>query len=656
MHADRQRLTSGTDGSADRARSAYEPETAVSLWRRIDRTDRTRASVVSGLALLAAVLSWSGAPAWLVVALAAIGLAVGCWPILVEAWEDVRARRMSMELSMLIAILAAAVIGEWVTALVITAFVLAAEILEDLSMDRGRDALTDLMSYLPSTVQVREGETLRSIELDAVRPGDVVVVRPGGRVPVDGTVVDGRSSVDQSRITGEPLPRDVEPGDEVFAGSVNQAGAIGVRAEQVGEASSYGQIVAAVKAAQESEAPVQRLADRLAGWLVYLALAGAALTYLLTRDLTATISVVIVAGACGVAAGTPLAVLAAIARTARRGAFVKDGTHLEQLSAVDTIVFDKTGTLTLGEPAVATVEAVPGLTEAQVLTAAASAEQLSEHPVGRAIVADALARGLRLATPEDFDYQPGLGITARIDGRRVRAGNATLVPADAAGRQPAGTAVHVEVDGAYVGRIVLADTVRESARPSVEALRRLGLRVVMMSGDNRASAEAVAAQVGIDEVHAELLPADKVRLIQRLRGDGARLAMVGDGVNDAPALAQAGVGIAMGSGTHVARESADIVLISSDLSDLVSAVDTARRARRVVLTNFVGTIAVDLLGMALAAIGLLGPVLAAVVHVGSESAFILNSARLIPRTPRGAGRISPPASAWRPGAGRTPAG
>jgi heavy metal translocating P-type ATPase len=625
---------SGTETASGVAEADYAAESALSLWQRIDREDLRRVAVVGALALVAAVLSWLGTAWWLVAAVAAVGLAVGCWPILVEAFQDVRSRRMSMELSMLIAILAAAVIGEWVTALVITAFVLAAEILEDLSMERGRDALTDLMSYLPTRVQVREGATVRSVDLAEVRVGDVVMVLPGGHVPVDGTVLDGRSSVDQSRITGESLPVDVAPGSRVFAGSVNQAGALAVRTTEVGEASSYGRIVAAVRAAQESEAPVQRLADRLAGWLVYVALAGAVATWLVTRDLTATISVVIVAGACGVAAGTPLAVLAAIARTARRGAFVKDGTHLEQLSRVDTVVFDKTGTLTNGEPAVAAVHPAPGHTADEVLRAAASAEQLSEHPIAQAILSHAQARGLQLATPEDFDNQPGLGITALIDGVVVRAGNAAHVPGHAAVPVGPGTAVHVQFGDAYAGTIMLTDTVRDTARPSVEALRRMGLAVVMMTGDNVDVARAVGDQVGIDDVHAGLLPDGKTRLIEQLRSGGARVAMVGDGVNDAPALARAGVGIAMGSGTHVARESADIVLISSDLSDLVSAFDTARRARRIVLTNFVGTIAVDLIGMLLAAFGILGPVLAAIVHVGSESAFILNSARLIPRTRR----------------------
>jgi len=596
------------------------------LWSRIDRGDLVRTLVVAACALAVGLgLTW---PWPAVPVLAVAGLVYGCWPILVEAWHDVRHRRMSMELSMLIAIVAAAAIGEWVTALVITAFVLAAEILEDLSFDRGRDALTDLMSFLPEVVQVRGADGIATVPLAEVSVGSVVVVPPGGRVPVDGTVTAGASSVDQSRITGEPLPVDVAAGAQVYAGSVNRLGVIELCAERVGAESSYGRIVEAVRQAQSSPAPVQRLADRLAGYLVYLALAGAVVTYAITRDLTATISVVVVAGACGIAAGTPLAVLGAIGRAARSGAFVKDGAHLEALSAVDTVVFDKTGTLTEGAPVVTAVEPV-GRTAEELLALAAAAESYSEHPLGQAIVARARELGLEVATPESFDYEPGRGVTARVAGRVVRAGSAALVPGVPV---PAGDGarVHVSVDGEVAGTILLADEVRASALRSVAELRGMRLRVLMITGDHEEPARALAARLGIDDVRAGLLPDEKLAAIDAERAAGHRVAMVGDGVNDAPSLARADVGIAMGGGTEIAQESSDVVLISSDLDDLVRLVRVARRARRIVMANFVGTILVDLAGMVLAALGLLGPVVAALVHVGSETAFILNSARLVP--------------------------
>ncbi len=603
---------------------------AVSLWRKIDRGDLVRTLFVAACTLAVALgLTW---PWPQVPVVAVIGLVAGCWPILKEAFEDARERRMSMELSMLIAIVAAAAIGEWVTALLITTFVLAAEILEDLAMDRGRDALTDLMAFLPDTVQVRQDGDTITVPLGEVEPGQIVVVAPGGRIPVDGIVVAGESTVDQSRITGESLPVEITVGSEVFAGSINQVGAVELRAERVGAESSYGRIVEAVRQAQESEPPVQRLADRLASWLIYLALGGAVITYLVTRDITSTIAVVVGAGACGVVAGTPLAVLAAIARIARSGAFIKDGAHLEALSTVDTVVFDKTGTLTTGTPAVTQICTAPGVTDDELLILTAAAEAYSEHPLGQAIVTHARGLGLPVGPAEDFTYRPGLGVTATVTERTVAAGSCGLV-ADAPDKvegQGIATAVHVGIDGAYAGTILLADTIRDSAKQAVAELHRRGLRTLIITGDQEATARAVAAELGIDDVRAGLLPDQKLTAIDAERAAGHRLAMVGDGVNDAPALARADVGIAMGSGTEIARESADVVLISSDLGDLAHTVQVARRARRIVMFNFAGTIAVDLIGIGLAAFGLLSPVAAALIHVGSETAFILNSARLIP--------------------------
>ena len=627
---------------------------------RIERADIMRIAVV-GLATLG---TWAagaaGTPSWVVGAVGVPALVVGCWPLVVEAAGDLRERRMSMELSMLLAIVAAAVIGEWVTALAVTVFALCAEVLEDLSMDRGRDALTNLMSFLPQTAQVVSGvETAAPAEttevpLDEVRPGQVIALSPGGRVPVDGIVRTGRADVDQSRITGEALPVQVGPGDRVPAGSITR-GALELEVERVGEDSSYGRIVAAVRHAQSSRAPVQRLADRLAARIVYLALAAALITFLTTRDVRATISVIIVAGACGVAAGTPLAVLAAIARAARCGAFVKDGTHLEQLSAVDTVVLDKTGTLTVGAPRVVAVgptEAAAG--EDEVLALAAAAEWNSEHPIGRAIYSEAAVRDLTVPMPQDVVYSPGAGVSARVDGRRVTVGRrkrqehqpgqdtsgsddaiASSIASDP--EAPSATSVvEVRADGQLLGTIALADRLRQGAATAVRDLSEMGLGVLMLTGDSAASASHVAGLLGLteDQVRNDLLPTDKEEVVRSLRQAGKCVAMVGDGVNDAPALSAADVGIAMGTGTDVAREAGDVVLVGSAPADLVETVRVARRARGIIMVNFVGTVVVDAAGMIAAGLGLLGPVAAALVHVVSESAFILNSARLVPRPAR----------------------
>jgi len=610
-----------------------------------------------GLVALAAAAVWFRVwePIPSVSLIGVIGLLVGGWPIFKEALENLIARRMTMELSMTIAIVAAAAIGEFFTALVIALFVLVAEVLEGMTVSRGRHAIRDLLDFLPRSVSVRRSGGLRDVDSAELRVGDAVLVNPGARVPVDGTVLSGHSFLDQSRITGESMPVEKTAGSAVYAGSINQSGAIEIRAERLGRDTSFGKIIEAVERAEKSRAPVQRLADRMAGYLVYFALGAAALTYLLTRDMRSTISVVIVAGACGIAAGTPLAILGAIGRAARLGAIIKGGLYLEILGRVDTVVLDKTGTLTYGRPEVQQVVAAETATAEAVLDAAASAELRSEHPLGRAIVAYARAQGRSIREPERFDYTPGRGICALVDGATILVGNRALligrgiaVPRTLGSREKAASEILVARDGRLLGAIVVADSVRPEAKPAVEALARMGMRTILLTGDTKSVADAVGGRLGIAEVHADLLPEDKLARIKDLVGRGCVVAMLGDGINDAPALTEANVGVAMGSGTDVARESADIVLLGNDLARFVDTVAIARRTRRIIWQNFTGTIAVDTVGMVLAGLGFLNPLLAAFIHVASEMAFILNSARLLPA----AERIAAPIAADAPAAPR----
>ena len=610
-----------------------------------------------GLVALAAAAVWFRVwePIPSVSLIGVIGLLVGGWPIFKEALENLIARRMTMELSMTIAIVAAAAIGEFFTALVIALFVLVAEVLEGMTVSRGRHAIRDLLDFLPRSVSVRRSGGLRDVDSAELRVGDAVLVNPGARVPVDGTVLSGHSFLDQSRITGESMPVEKTAGSAVYAGSINQSGAIEIRAERLGRDTSFGKIIEAVERAEKSRAPVQRLADRMAGYLVYFALGAAALTYLLTRDMRSTISVVIVAGACGIAAGTPLAILGAIGRAARLGAIIKGGLYLEILGRVDTVVLDKTGTLTYGRPEVQQVVAAETATAEAVLDAAASAELRSEHPLGRAIVAYARAQGRSIREPERFDYTPGRGICALVDGTTILVGNRALligrgiaVPRTLGSREKAASEILVARDGRLLGAIVVADSVRPEAKPAVEALARMGMRTILLTGDTKSVADAVGGRLGIAEVHADLLPEDKLARIKDLVGRGCVVAMLGDGINDAPALTEANVGVAMGSGTDVARESADIVLLGNDLARFVDTVAIARRTRRIIWQNFTGTIAVDTVGMVLAGFGFLNPLLAAFIHVASEMAFILNSARLLPA----AERIAAPIAADAPTPGR----
>jgi P-type Cu+ transporter len=568
-----------------------------------------------------------------------IGLAatiVGGWPILREALENIVQRRMTMELSMTIALAAALAIGETFTALVITLFVLVAEVLEGLTVARGRHAIEDLLRFLPRTALVRRDGVIVEISAGDLRVGDLVLVNPGGALPVDGVVLVGQSFVDQATITGESMPVEKGPGATVYAGTINQSGALELRATRLGRDTSFGKIVEAVESAERSRAPVQRLADRLSGYLVYFAIAAAILTYVATRDTRSTISVIIVAGACGIAAGTPLAILGAIGRAARGGAIVKGGLYLEALAKVDTVVLDKTGTLTFGTPEVQRLGPAAGVDAATLLAAAALAERRSEHPLGVAILAYAAAQGVDGGEPERFAYTPGRGISAWRDGEETVVGNRAFLashglPVPAPDGASSGAAqVLVGQGGRWLGTIDVADTVRPEAAQAIAELRAMRIRTVLLTGDAREVAERVARALRVDEWEAELLPEEKQARVRAIAADGRTVAMVGDGVNDAPALAAASVGVAMGSGTDVARESADVVLLGNDLLRFVETVRLARRTRGIIMQNFAGTIAVDGIGMGLAAAGFLNPLLAAFIHVSSELAFILNSARLLP--------------------------
>jgi heavy metal translocating P-type ATPase len=571
-----------------------------------------------------------------------LGTLIGGWPIFYEAWENIRERRMTMELSMTIALLAALVIGEFFTALVITAFVLAAEVLEGLTVGRGRRAIQDLLDFLPATATVRRGSGALRIPLSQIRVGDVVLVAPGECIAVDGSVRNGHSYVDQATITGESTPVEKSLNAIVYAGTMNQTGTLEIVADRLGRDTSFGKIVEAVEHAERSRAPVQKTADRYAGYLVYFALACAALTFALTRDARSTISVIIVAGACGIAAGTPLAVLGAIGRAARSGAIIKGGRYLEALWKIDTVAFDKTGTVTVGRPEIREIHPASGVRERAVLEAAAIAERRSEHPLATAIVRSADVFRLSPVEPETFEYTPGRGILARASGEEILVGNRAFLADHGVAPDsrtigevpPAMSEVLVTRGGILLGSILIADGVRAEAPDAIRALQHLGIRTVLLTGDSLAVAKEIGRALRVDDVQAELLPDEKVNAVRRLATGRHTVAMVGDGVNDAPALMHATVGVAMGSGTDVARESADVVLLSNDLSKFVDTVRIARRAQGIIRFNFVGTLVVDVIGVGLAAVGLLNPLLAAFIHVASELTFILNSARLLPASVR----------------------
>ena len=604
-----------------------------------NREDEIRLSLMGVAALFSYLGFWrSFSP----IDFVAIGATlVGGYPVFVETFHSLRHRSINMEVSMTVAIVASLLVGQFTAAVVVTFFVLLSEFIEAYAVDKGRATIVKLERSIPRRALVRRDGKEIETSVETIQPGETVIVRDGERIPVDGNLVKGSGFVNQSAITGEAVAVEKLVGSRVFAGSVDQSGVFEVRTEKVGNETVFGQIIRLVEEAESRKAPIQRISDKLAAWLVEFTIVFAVITFVVTRNLISTISVIVVAGACGVAAGTPLAIVAVMGGLAKKGVIVKGGVYVQEMSKVDTVVIDKTGTLTLGDPEVTDVVGLDGCSEEQVLTYASAAERFSKHPLAHAIMAKAQTLGVSSESSTSSDYLAGKGIVSWYGGEQVLVGNSVLmneqhvplsndVDATITSKVSEGkTTVLVAHGGRICGVIGISDKVRDESREAVKELGRMGLSTIMLTGDNKVASKSVGEQVGIDEVHAELLPADKVSYIEQLSRSGRRIVMVGDGVNDAPALALANVGVGMGAGTDIAIEEADIVLMTNDLGRIPTIVKASKQAYGVIMQNFYGTLIVDGIGLGLAFEGLLNPLFAAGIHVVSELIFILNSARLI---------------------------
>ena len=604
-----------------------------------NREDEIRLSLMGIAALFSYLGFWRG---FSPIDFVAIGATlVGGYPVFVETFRSLRHRAINMEVSMTVAIVASLLVGQFTAAVVVTFFVLLSEFIEAYAVDKGRATIVKLEKSIPRRALVRRNGEEFETDVDTIQPGEIVIVRDGERIPVDGVLVKGSGFVDQSAITGEAVAVEKTDGSRVFASSVDESGVFEVRTEKIGTETVFGQIIKLVEEAENRKAPIQRLSDKLATWLVEFTIVFAAITFILTRNLISTISVIVVAGACGVAAGTPLAIVAVMGGLAKRGVIVKGGVYVQEMSKVDTVVIDKTGTLTFGDPEVTDIVGLDGCSENQVLTYAYTAEKFSKRPLARAIIAKAQERGVSPGASTSSDYVVGKGIMSWYDGEQVLVGNSVLmkeqsialsndVDTTITSKVSEGkTTVLVAHGGRICGIIGITDKIRNESREAVQDLEKMGISTIMLTGDNKVASKAVGDQVGIEEVHAELLPSDKVSYIEQLSASGRRIAMVGDGVNDAPALALANVGIGMGAGTDIAIEEADIVLMTNDLGRIPMIVKASKQAYGVIMQNFYGTLIVDGIGLGLAFEGLLNPLFAAGIHVVSELVFILNSARLI---------------------------
>ncbi len=568
---------------------------------------------------------------------AALVIASG-WPIFRNVVSAALKRQITSHTLMTLGVLAALAVGQWATAAVVVFFMRVGDYAENFTTEGARRAVKDLTALAPQTARVeREGEE-REAPIAEVRAGDTVIVRPGEKIPVDGEVIAGQATIDQSAITGESMPVEVGPGAHVFAATLARLGSLRVRTTRVGADTTFGRVVKMVEEAEAHRAEVQRFADKFTHYYLPIVAAIAAITFILRRDPLATAAVLVVACSCSIALATPIAMLASIGNAAKRGLLIKGGKYLEALARADVLLLDKTGTLTLGKPQITDVVPLNGLPETELLSLAATAERYSEHPLAEAVRAAAKERGLPLAEPQNFEAVPGMGVRASVHGSSVIIGNRRMIRAAealpiAAQLEAQGkTLLFVSCDGALAGVLAAADTLRPEVPAALAQVRALGIQhIELLTGDNERTASALAEKLGV-KYRAHLLPADKIGVVKEYQAQGSVVVMVGDGVNDAPALAQANVGIAMGAAgtpSGIALEAAHVALMREDWTLVPEVLRIARRTMRVVKMNLGFTALYNVAGLALAALGFLPPIFAAAAQSLPDLGILANSARLL---------------------------
>ncbi len=590
--------------------------------------------VLGGLSLIISIFDLIPLPfdaAWVAIILCGV-------PIIMEAIIGlITAFDIKADVLVSLALIASVCIGEDFAAGEVAFIMQLGALLEDLTVAKARAGIEKLVHLTPQTARVIIGGVEKIIPAKQVKVEDIIRVLPGEIVAVDGIIFSGQTSVNQAVMTGESLPVDKTVGDEVSSGTVNQFGAFEMRATKVGEDSSIQRMIKLVQSANAGKAKIVGIADKWATWIVVIALTAAGLTWSLTGEIIRAVTILVVFCPCALVLATPTAIMAAIGNATKHGFLVREGDALERLAKVSKITFDKTGTLTYGTPKVTAIKSVSDYSENEIYAFAAAAEQMSEHPLGKAIVR---CYGEKPATCKEFKMSLGEGVTATVDGKVVKAGNLKLLKditiskelANGAGKylNEGSTVIYIAIDEILAGYIVLSDTVREESKDMISALGKIGVHPVLLTGDNKNAANAIAGQLGISEVHANCLPEDKLNHIGSYQESGYAVCMIGDGINDAPALKKANVGIAMGDvGSDIAIDAADIALVDDEIKELPHLLSLSKKMMTTIKVNLSFSMGLNFLAIALAITGLLGPVVGALVHNAGSVLVIINSALLL---------------------------
>lgn len=565
-----------------------------------------------------------------------IGILFGVFGLAKEAVEGIiKERKIGTEVYITVAVAVAIFGQEYSAAGIVLLIILIAEFIGDVISEQARSSIKSLVEMMPKTAMLKMGVSEKEVAIEDLKIGDVVIVRAGDKVPVDGVVMHGEGAVNQAAITGENMPQDKALDDEVFAGTILQSGALDVRVTKLKADTMFAHIITLVEEAQETEAPIQKLTDKVATYLIPFSFILVLGVYLYTGDVKMVIALLIFTSPAELGLATPLVMVAGIARAAREGILLKGGIFLEELSRVNTFVFDKTGTLTVGKPVVTEVKNFGSYSREEIISFAAAADRRSNHPLAEAVITYAKAERVDYGQPESFEVVKGRGIIATVKGKKILLGNEALLADNSVSvkylAEPSHkTVVYLAIDGNLAGAIYIADEIRESAEEMISELKKSGVeKIIMLTGDGESSAQYVADKLKI-EYKANLLPEDKIAEIRNLQKNGIKVAMVGDGINDAPALAQANIGIAMGAmGNQAAMDAADVVLVSTDLSKIATVRALSKRAYRTIQENiFVGVGVVHIAGIALVLTGVVGPIQAAAFHLVPDVLVFLNSVKL----------------------------